>query len=110
MVLQGRGLDDAQWLGMAERYVDAVDRAELVHQEWRELGSPVLAEANNGSQYPHPLVTLLASIERDAARFAGQLGLDGKPAKRKPGGQVGAVYAPDRAAAPPKLKVLSDAG
>jgi hypothetical protein len=108
--MEERDLDAAQWLGMAERYIDAVDRAEMTRQEWRSFGSPLLAEANNGSQYPHPLVTLLASIERDAARFAGQLGLDGKQAKRKPGGQVGAVYAPDRAAAPPKLRMLRDSG
>ena len=56
------------------------------------------------------LVTLLAATERDAARFASQLNLGGKQEKRKPGGQVGAVYAPDRAAAPPKLRMLRDSG
>ena len=104
--MDSRAIPDMQWIGAADRYIDAVERAEIVRREWRRSGSPLLAMANNGSEYPHPLVTLLASIERDAARFAAQLELGGKAAKRSPGGQVGAVYAPDRAAAPPKLKVL----
>lgn len=109
-LMDDRGLASEAWAGMAERYIDTVNRAEKVRVEWKQIGSPLLAEANNGSPYPHPLVTLLAATERDAARFAAQLDLGGKQEKRKPGGQVGAVYAPDRAAAPPKLKVLRDAG
>jgi hypothetical protein len=108
--MDDRGIAPEAWSGMAERYIDTVNRAEKIRAEWKQAGSPLLAEANNGSPYPHPLVTLLAATERDAARFASQLNLGGKQEKRKPGGQVGAVYAPDRAAAPPKLRMLRDSG
>lgn len=109
-LMEDRGIAPEAWSGMAERYIDTVNRAEKIRAEWKQVGSPLLAEANNGSPYPHPLVTLLAATERDAARFASQLDLGGKQAKRKAGGQVGAVSAPDRAAAPPKLRMLRDSG
>lgn len=97
------------WAGMAERYIDTVNRAEKIRDEWKRKGSPLLATANNDSEYPHPLVTLLAATERDAARFAAQLDLGGKVTKRRSQGRpTGAASAPDRVnTSPDRLKVVS---
>ena len=61
--------------------------------------------------------TLIDSLElesedmadREAAKYAKELGIEGHT-KRGPGRPVGAVSAPDRASAPPKLRMLRDAG
>jgi hypothetical protein len=53
----------------ADRLVDAVRR------EWHSAGSPLLIEHPNGVVAAHPLITVMQSAEKDAARYGEALGL-----------------------------------
>lgn len=89
------------------RYARAV---ELAERAWSEVpADTLLTTGSTGQLVPHPSIAIAQAADREAAKFAKELGIEGAT-KRGPGRPVGAVSAPDRAAAPPKLKVLRDAG
>jgi phage terminase small subunit len=91
-----------------ERYAEAVALAARLRAKWTALGCPTIAEGSMRQQIPHPLVKMLAEAERDAARFAGAVGLDPSVrTKRREGRPIGASSAPDRAGRlPRRLKAV----
>ena len=87
------------------RYVRAVDVEERVREEWYERGCPTLETFTNGMIGAHPLMALVMKTARhaqDMYRAAG-LGINGAAWRRPTGRPVGAVSAPDRKMAPPRL-------
>lgn len=89
-----------------ERYVAAVALGAKIRQEWESLGEPMLEEGSMRQPIPHPLVKMIADADREASRYSANVGLDPgvKVPGRKVGRPAGAASAPDRAAAPPKLR------
>lgn len=94
-----------------ERAVIRYARASaLAARAWSEVpADTLLTTGSTGQLVAHPSIAIAQVADREAAKYAKELGLEGAT-KRGPGRPVGAVSAPDRAAAPPKLKVLRDAG
>lgn len=91
----------------AIRYARA---AALAERAWAEVPTDtLLTTGSTGQLVPHPAIAVAQNADREAAKYAKELGLEGAT-KRGPGRPVGAVSAPDRAAAPPKLRMLRDAG
>ena len=91
----------------AMRYAKAVALAE---RAWSEVpADSLLTTGSTGQLVAHPAIAIAQAADREAAKYAKELGIEGH-SKRGPGRPVGAVSAPDRASAPPKLKVLRDAG
>lgn len=89
------------------RYAKAV---ELAERAWSEVPKDtLLTTGSTGQLVAHPAIAIAQAADREAAKYAKELGIEGHT-KRGPGRPVGAVSAPDRASAPPKLKVLRDAG
>ncbi len=89
------------------RYAKAV---ELAERAWSEVpADTLLTTGSTGQLVAHPAIAIAQAADREAAKYAKELGIEGHT-KRGPGRPVGAVSAPDRASAPPKLKVLRDAG
>jgi phage terminase small subunit len=89
------------------RYARAAGMAE---RAWAEVPKDtLLTTGSTGQLVPHPAIAIAQAADREAAKYAKELGLEGAT-KRGPGRPVGAVSAPDRAAAPPKLRMLRDAG
>jgi phage terminase small subunit len=89
------------------RYAKAV---ELAERAWSEVpNDTLLTTGSTGQLVAHPAIAIAQAADREAAKYAKELGIEGH-IKRGPGRPVGAVSAPDRASAPPKLKVLRDAG
>lgn len=91
----------------ARRYALAVDRVARLNREWTRLKRPLLAKGGTTGKVtvPHPLIAMIESAEKTAARAGAALGLD--PQSRK---AVGAVRGrpqervPERGAGePPKL-------
>ena len=87
----------------AERYARACDLAARLTADWEKLDRPStdLGGATGRTLVAHPLVAMIREAEKDAAKFWDDLGL--KPARAQ-GRPVGSASAPDRAAAPPKLR------
>lgn len=84
--------------------------AALAERAWAEVPKDTLmTTGSTGQLVAHPAIAVAQNADREAAKYAKELGIEGAT-KRGPGRPVGAVSAPDRAAAPPKLKVLRDAG
>lgn len=89
------------------RYAKAV---ELAERAWSEVpADTLLTTGSTGQLVAHPSIAIAQAADREAAKFAKELGIEGT-SKKGPGRPVGAVSAPDRAAAPPKLRMLRDAG
>jgi len=89
------------------RYAKAV---ELAERAWAEVPKDtLLTTGSTGQLVAHPAIAIAQAADREAAKYAKELGIEGAT-KRGPGRPVGAVSAPDRAAAPPKLRMLRDAG
>lgn len=103
--------DDAErelFTEAVDRYVCAVELGAKLRQEWQRVGEPLLAEGSMRQDIPHPLVKMIADADREAARYSSAIGLDPavKVPGRKPGRPAGSSSAPDRAAAPPKLRAV----
>ena len=91
-----------------DRYAWAVHTSTKIRAEWIANGEPVTLVQSNHVEGEHPMLRAMQAAERHAAQMAAALGLDVKNSggKSKGGRPVGAVSAPDRAAAPPRLKVV----
>jgi phage terminase small subunit len=94
-----------------ERAVIRYARAAAIAQRaWAEVpADTLLTTGSTGQLVAHPAIAIAQAADREAAKYAKELGIEGST-KRGPGRPVGAVSAPDRAAAPPKLRMLRDAG
>lgn len=102
--------DPLEFRDAVERFARATQDAAEVRRVWRELGKPWLAAggATGQSDVPHPLVRMIQDADKLAEAYGRALGLDPTPAKAM-GRPVGAVSAPDRAAAPPRVTAKADA-
>lgn len=77
--------DPERLVDAVRRYAHAVDIADRARCEWRTEGSPPLITYPNGITAVHPLVAVMQSAEKDAARFGETLGLrPGRMARRGP--------------------------
>ena len=84
--------------------------AALADRAWSEVPADTLmTTGSTGQLVPHPAISVAHNADREAAKYAKELGIEGVT-KRGRGRPVGAVSAPDRASAPPKLRMLRDAG
>ena len=94
------------------RYGRALDIEIRAREEWDRLGQPVLMTFSNGMTGAHPLLKVMqssAKLAADMHRAAG-LGINAAAYRRRPGRPVGAVSAPDRASAPPRLSSVHTDG
>ena len=104
-------IEEADLVPPILRYGRALDMELRAREEWEELGRPILLEYPNGMTGVHPLVKVMQGTAKHAAemhKLAG-LGINGAAYKRPQGRPVGAVSAPDRRNAPPRLKPLPGA-
>jgi phage terminase small subunit len=84
--------------------------AALAERAWSEVPKDsLMTSGSTGQLVAHPAIAVAQAADREAAKYAKELGIEGST-KRGPGRPVGAVSAPDRAAAPPKLRMLRDSG
>ena len=84
--------------------------AALAERAWSEVPKDsLMTTGSTGQLVAHPAIAVAQAADREAAKYAKDLGIEGH-SKRGPGRPVGAVSAPDRTAAPPKLRMLRDAG
>ena len=92
-----------------DRYAWAVHTATKIRGEWLALGEPVTLVHPNLVVGGHPMLKEMTTAERHAAQMGSLMGLDVKSSapKSKGGRPVGSVSAPDRAAAPPRLQIVS---
>ena len=105
--LQDRGVITPDVERAIARYAKAVD---LAQRAWSEVPKDtLLTTGSTGQLVAHPAIAVAQAADREAAKYAKELGIEGH-SKRGPGRPVGAVSAPDRAAAPPKLRMLRDSG
>ena len=89
-----------------DRYADAVALAAMLRAQWRELGSPTMAEGSMRQPIAHPMIKLIADADAAAAKYAGAVGLDATArVKRAAGRPAGAVSAPDRTA-PARIRLV----
>jgi len=56
-------------------YCEAVESARMVEQQWRDKGSPLIAEGTNGNIYVHPLLKLKKSTAAQISALATKLRL-----------------------------------
>ena len=88
------------------RYAKACDLAD---RAWSEIPTDTLLSlGSTGQLVPHPAIALALQADQQAARCAKELGIEGQGGRARAGRPVGAVSAPDRASAPPRLKVVSE--
>ena len=88
------------------RYAKASDLAD---RAWSEIpADTLLSTGSTGQLVPHPAIALALQADQQAARCAKELGIESQGGKSRAGRPVGAVSAPDRASAPPRLKVVSE--
>jgi hypothetical protein len=92
LAMEARGLEPAHFAGALERYARAVDRTELIRAEWEREGRPLIALANTGAPFPHPLVTMLERASLAAMRLGAAVGAD--PASARKTGAVRAAGRP----------------
>lgn len=89
-----------------DRYVSSVELGAMLRKEWAALGQPLITEGSMRQPIPHPLIKMIADTDRDAARYSSAIGLDpgAKVPKGHAGRPAGSASAPDRTAAPAKLR------
>lgn len=61
-----------------KRFALTVDLADRARREWVKLRRPALARGGTTGKVlgPHPLIEVIRTAERDAAKFGAALGLD----------------------------------
>ena len=105
-------LEDEELVPAIMRYGRACDLEIRAREAWVERGCPVMLEQPNGMVGAHPLLRTMQATARHASDMhkACGLGINGAAYRRPPGRPVGAVSAPDRKLAPPRLTPVRDLG
>jgi P27 family predicted phage terminase small subunit len=99
--IEEQNAPDGRFEEAATRYAIAVDIAHAIRGEWEEIGSPKLewGGATGKVKVAHPLIKAMSDANRDAARFAADLGLT--PQARK---KLGAIRGRPQERVPTKRK------